>query len=249
MHRGSRKHVLDWLESPRFVPEFLQILSPIDVKVVARSSWAPVSHQYPDEARLEEWGPQNFGMHPAWSALSAWWLKKPRRANTPNWDLAMIAEIEGALGLVLVEAKANVREIGSAGKSGPTGSDGSCANHECIGEAIASARTALQSVCPGIAISRDSNYQLSNRIAFTWKLASLGIPVALIYLGFVGDDGICDVSSPFVDDAHWQSVLREHLQEVGAESLFEKRHQLSGAPFWFLSRSRRVLEISPTVAG
>jgi hypothetical protein len=39
--------------------------------------------------------------------------------------------------------------------------------------------------CP-FHISRDNRYQMSNRFAWSWKLASVGVPVVLVYLGFVG---------------------------------------------------------------
>jgi len=37
-------------------------------------------------------------------------------------------------------------------------------------------------------LSRDSLYQLANRFAWAWKIASLGVPVALVYLGFIAAD-------------------------------------------------------------
>lgn len=248
MYRGSRKHVLDWLERPHFAPELLGLLAPAIAKVIPRSVWAPAGYRLPDEARLDAWGPECFGAHLAWAELEHWWLREPRGANTPNWDLALVAEIEGELGLVLVEAKANVPELSTAGKGAPSHSDGSRANHERIGLAIESARSALLPACPQIAISRDSHYQLSNRIAFAWKLASLGIPVILVYLGFLGDEGIRDVGEPFADADHWHSEFEKHVRAVGATELLEKRHKLEGAPFWFLARAKRVLESSSSAA-
>ena len=44
------------------------------------------------------------------------------------------------------------------------------------------------------ALSTRHHYQLSNRFAWSWKLAMLGVPVVLLYLGFLNaqdmqDDG------------------------------------------------------------
>lgn len=245
MERGSRKHVLDWVTGRRFLPEFLQLLEPVDVKVTARSAWAPTGYDDSIEARLETWGPANFGRHEAWRELQRWWLAHEEGANTPNWDLALVAEIEGTQGLVLVEAKANVPELSAAGKRPPRDSTGSRRNHEHIGRAIEEARTALSPRSPGLRIARDSHYQLSNRIAFTWKLASLGIPAVLVYLGFTGDDGIADAGPPFRDDGHWKETLEEHLKGLSAGPLFEAPHTVQGVPFWLLARSRPVLEPSP----
>jgi hypothetical protein len=40
---------------------------------------------------------------------------------------------------------------------------------------------------PGFKLSRDAFYQVSNRMAWGWRLASLGVPVTVLYLGFVQD--------------------------------------------------------------
>ena len=244
MYRGSRKHVLDWVEHPNFTPELLELIRPITVKVTSRSTWTPQGYRWPDEARLEQWGPGRIGSEETWTELQRWWLAAPRGANTPNWDLAVVAEIEGEMGLVLVEAKANVPELSPHGKDQPSASENSQANHERIGAAIEQDRVALSGQAPGLTISRDTHYQLSNRLAFTWKLAEMGIPVVLVYLGFTVDNGIRDAGEPFADDKHWQRVFEGYAGDVGAATLFEKRHQLNGAPFWLLSRSRPVLQVS-----
>lgn len=247
--RGSRKHVLDWAEHPRFLPDLLQLLDPVDVKVTARSAWAPMGYADPVEARLETWGPRHLPSHAAWAELRRWWLAHEKGANTPNWDLALLAEIEGKPGLVLVEAKANVPELSTAGKAPPRDSDRSRQNHERIKRAIAEAREALEPLSPGIRIDRDSHYQLSNRIAFTWKLATLGIPTVLVYLGFAGDQGIADAGLPFRDDQHWKGTFKNHLRDLSAEPLCETRNTAGDVPFWLLARLRPVIEPSPARTG
>lgn len=116
MYRGSRKHVLDWTDQPRFLPELLQLVQPVSCRVTADSIWQPMGTDAPNEARLEQFGPQAFPLSPAWSTISTWWLKHARGANTPNWDIALSCDVEGTPGLVLVEAKANVPELSEAGK-------------------------------------------------------------------------------------------------------------------------------------
>lgn len=249
MYRGSRKHTLDWVEQPFFAPEVLDLTANADAKITSRTVWSPAGYRLTDEARLETWGPKYFGPHAAWAKLENWWLAVTRGANTPNWDLAVVAELAGQPGLILVEAKAHEAELKTAGKNEPDDSNNSRANHERIAAAIDSACKALSPLCSDLLISRDSHYQLSNRLAFAWKLASLGIPVALIYLGFIGDKGIADAGSPFSDAAHWHRAFNTHLSAVGASGLLDKRHQLECAPFWFLSRVRNVLEQSPPSVG
>ena len=99
--------------------------------------------------------------------------------------------------MALVEAKAHENELDLAGKRlRPGGSARSAENHERIGRAIAEAATALDRIVPGVRMSRDSHYQIANRVAYSWKLASMGVPVLLVFLGFTEDNGIADVGPP-----------------------------------------------------
>ena len=95
-----------------------------------------------------------------------------------------------------------------------------------------------------MAISQKSHYQLSNRIAFAWKLASLGIPTVLVYLGFCGDDGIRDAGEPFRDEAHWNETFAQYAHTLVPQGLFNQRLDCGKAPAWFLVRARDVLEVS-----
>jgi len=245
MDRGSRKHVLDWTDQPGFCVELLQVVSPlVDARITARSRWMPRGYAAREEARLETFGP-SVVPEADWTGLRRWWLAHERGANTPNWDIALACEIEGRPGLILVEAKANVAELSTDGK--PSNADASAAsreNHERIGQAITEACTALQRISGKTAISHTSHYQLSNRVAFAWKLASLGIPTALVYLGFVGDAGIADAGAPFADDADWKRVFAAYAHALVPENLFEARIDCGAAPAWFLVRSRQVIQQS-----
>lgn len=245
MARGSRKHVLDWTSVPEFCVEFLRLLEPLEARISSRSIWMPGGHRMPAEARLETFGPRAVPHEKAWPELRAWWLAHEAGANTPNWDLAMAVEIEGSPGFILVEAKANVPELSVAGKPRPpAASVAGAANHERIGKAIGQASVALQLHDSGVRLSLESHYQLSNRLAFMWKLATLGIPTVVVYLGFTGDNGIKDAGEPFVDDGHWRSVFMSHAASVVPSGMFERRLDCGLAPAWLLIRSRPVLEDS-----
>jgi hypothetical protein len=237
--------VLDWTDRPQFAVEVLELVAPVDCRLSARSKWMPRGYRSPNEARLETFGPEVLPNAETWSNLRKWWLVHERGANTPNWDIAASCEIEGRLGLVLVEAKANVPELSVAGKPSTTGASAASAeNHQRIGFAIDEARAALQRVSPSTAISRESHYQLSNRVAFAWKLASLGVPTVLVYLGFLGDDGIADAGPPFENAAHWEAVFAEYAHSLVPKDLFERRIVCDSAPMWLLLRSRPVIETS-----
>ena len=206
----------------------------------------PHGYHAPDEARLETFGPEFLADSPVWATLRKWWLAHERGANTPNWDIAMGCEVEGLPGLIVVEAKANVPELSVAGKPvDSTASAASAENHQRIGLAINEACVELQRLSVATAISRDSHYQLANRVAFTWKLASLGVPTVLVYLGFLGDDGIEDAGAPFADSAHWEATFAEYAHAMVPKDLFERRIDCGAAAAWFQVRSRRVIEASP----
>jgi hypothetical protein len=80
--------------------------------------------------------------------LKNWWLKKPRGAMLPNWDIASTCTIEAVKGLLLVEAKAHDKELSEAGKSQPTTANGQL-NHKQIGQAIDQANLGLNRVTAG----------------------------------------------------------------------------------------------------
>ena len=136
----------------------------------------------------------------------------PRGSNDPNWDFASSARLpDGRHGLVLIEAKAHVAEFSGEAKGKPPGNP---ENHERIGRAIEEAAEGLRQHWPSVAISRDRFYQFSNRVAFSWKLASLGIPTVLVYLGFTGDDGISDCGEPLRDHEHWARTVQDQVDPV-----------------------------------
>ena len=175
--------------------------------------------------------------------LTEWWLEKPRGARLPNWDIASTCTIEGIRGLLLVEAKAHDKELSEAGKSQPTTSN-SQVNHKHIGLAIDQANSGLNGVLKGWALSRDSHYQISNRFAWAWKLATLGVPVILVYLGFLNAMEMLDQGQPFNSSKAWHICMRNHAENIVPEDAWEKRLEIDGTPLWFLIRSMQVeLEI------
>lgn len=161
------------------------------------------------EARLGE--ADGYLTHQQRLFVTQWWLKVIKRSNTPNWDIASTCTIDGRPGLLLVEAKAHEVELSSGGRGkllGPKASANSRANHDQIGCAIASARVGLQNATSSSwAISRDTHYQMSNRFAWAWKLASMGLPVALIYLGFLNAN---EMSKPFGSHEAWEKAVYRH---------------------------------------
>jgi len=172
------------------------------------------------------------------SALTSWWLGVRKRANTPNWDIASTCSIRGAKGLLLIEAKAHVRELCKEGKNEPEDSKGSRRNHARIGEAIQEARAGLECASKvSWGISRDSHYQMSNRFAWSWRLAELGYPVVLVYLGFLNAVEMADRSAPLRDHRHWENIVRRHSENLFPPTIWGDSIEVNGRSIVSLIRS------------
>ena len=187
-----------------------------------------------DEARLD--CDDGFISSELQRQLRDWWLARNGRANTPNWDLASTCHIDGKKGLLLVEAKAHAAELSPDGKPPPEpNSANSKANHRRIGEAIQQANAGLRRATGGSwNLSRDHHYQLSNRFAWTWKLAMLGVPTVLVYLGFLKAE---EMSGWFRTKGDWERQLRDHASDVVDTSGWEKQHVVNGTPLVPLIRA------------
>lgn len=162
-------------------------------------------------------------------ALIDWWLAVPRGANTPNWDIAATATIDGREGLVLIEAKAHRSELSNGGHG-----IGNAANLSRIRSAVEEANLALRATHSSWCLSCDSHYQLANRFAWSWKLVSLGIPVVLVYLGFLN---ATEMSEPFDTDDAWECALREHARGVVPDSTWDQATDVNGTPLRALIRA------------
>lgn len=138
---GSRMHVLDWVERPghEFLASLNELLQPTGIEVALNDRWRPLGRHNPGELRLTR---ADDPLVPGDLArkLRAWWLAVDHPGkNDPNWDFATSATFPaGRRGLVLIEAKAHVAELANEAKGKPKGkSEGSAANHDSIGRAIA----------------------------------------------------------------------------------------------------------------
>jgi hypothetical protein len=248
MTRGSRKHILDWTSRPDFPDEFIKLIGLNDCKLSRTMVWQPMGHDEPEEACLEDCGLRFIPGTNCWRDLAAWWLSHQGGANKPNWDLVAACDIAGKPGLALVEAKAHEDELDWGGKRLRFGASAkSVENHERIGKAITEASMALSKVIPGVNISRDSHYQLANRVAYSWKLASMGIPVVLVYLGFTGDEGIADVGTPLRDHTHWERAMCAYTSAVLPEGFIDSFLDCGKSSMRLVVRSKPALAQSETL--
>jgi hypothetical protein len=151
-------------------------------------------------------------------------------ANTPNWDLATTCTMHGRPGLMLVEAKAHDRELKAAGHGVRR-----LENAVRIQAAISEANDGLKQCGGQWHLSCDSHYQLANRFAWGWKLASLGVPVVLVYLGFLQAAEMSDQGSPFDSHEDWEAAVRAHSRGVLPEGVWGNAYTRWEALRWFRS--------------
>ena len=143
--RGSRMHILDWLDGGQFIQGINGMLRPTELFVPQSGKRMPRGWDNTNEARLgkecDALIDNNLN-----AILLNWWLVNVR-GNVPNWDLACQALYRGKKpALTLVEAKAHVREFTNEdGGQGGQNAD----NLEHITQAIEEARAGLSLFTPG----------------------------------------------------------------------------------------------------
>lgn len=81
---------------------------------------------------------------------------------------------------------------------------------------------------------------MSNRFAWAWKLTDLGVPVVLVYLGFLNAAEMDDHGKPFADADNWRRTVVEHSRGLFPSTAWEQRWQCGSAPLIPLIRSREV---------
>jgi hypothetical protein len=72
---------------------------------------------------------------------------------------------------------------------------------------------------------------MSNRFAWTWKLTELGIPVVLVYLGFLKADEMIDRGQPFTSNEDWEQLVKAHSQSLVPPEVWGRKWTVNGQPF------------------
>jgi hypothetical protein len=227
--RGSRFRCLlsTSLSKPEYLKWINSLVQPF-AEVDDKDRFMPEGFSQPDEARLSE--ASKFLDDEKRKALTAWWLAVPDKANTPNWDFVSTCAIGERRGLILVEAKAHAAELKSNDCCSATNEN----NRKQIRQAIQEATAALGA---GWSLKDDQHYQLSNRFAWSWKIASLGVPVVLVYLGFLNAS---EMPEPFSSHPAWEDCLLEYAKDRVPENTWGSKVSVNGAGFIPLIRSADV---------
>lgn len=243
--KGSRlRCLLLTSQSDTEVASVLTSLVTPHASVTPEDHWAPRGLRDPDEGKLGE--TPGFLPEGGPDALTRWWLANPGRANTPNWDLVSTCRINDRTGLVLVEAKAHEAELGD-NQCGAVDAD----NIDRIDNALAEAMAGWNTQMPGFVLSAKTHYQLSNRFAFAWKLATMGVPVVLVYLGFLdakemewGDRVLLK------SQARWRDCVLDRSKGTIQQAAWDRTFDVDGTPVTVLIRSAVVaIDVRLPVAG
>lgn len=227
MAKGSKKHILQLIDN-NCIGNINELLNNTNAVFEDQDSIIPVSSINPKEVTLstyltKEWGDASLG-----TSFRKWWIKYGNR--TPQWDLIAKCKIDGVDGILLVEAKAHKSEIkGDKGKKQAVKEE-SIQNHKQIRRSIEEARDSINKFNreAEIDISIDTCYQLSNRVACAWWLASHKIPVVLLYLGFLNDHYFKD---KFESDRDWQKCFEKHAGIVGVQTILNHPIKTENAEF------------------
>ena len=200
--RGSRPRcVLLTHGTVQRVSDRLTAVASPALVVNSGDTWSPRGFGDAREVTLSDCSEALLGKHEQLE-LKRWWLATT--GKLPTWDLVASAKAGARKGLVLVEAKAHELELDSRRRTKV-----SSPNEVTITRALCEATAALEAVMPGWDLV-DAPYQLANRIAWGWKLASMGIPVVLVYVGFLHATEMSDLGEWFIDQAAWEGAVRRY---------------------------------------
>lgn len=238
--RGSkpRCHLLTHGSPEKVAAQLTSLIEPWG-KVDITDRWMPQGFMHITEAQLGRG--DNMLDAARGKALVNWWLAVPKGARVPNWDIASTCTIEGKPGLLLIEAKAHDEELNyeKAGKRrGHNESRGQRQNREQIHNRMQESSTGFtNSTQLEWALSIEHHYQMSNRFAWAWKLTELGIPVVLVYLGFLNATEMSDRGVPFSNHEAWAQIVMSHSGPLFPNEVWNHRWKLNGNTFIPLIKS------------
>ena len=236
--RGSRPRcvLLTDGRADRVAERLTRVVGRPEVMISSRDSWQPRGTCDVREAQLDKRleGGAVLLPDPLRRELGKWWLAtEAGRSGTPHWDIVSTCTISGQAGLLLVEAKAHSKELSWRDRCSATP-----ANRKQIESALEEANAGLSKLTGGSwCLSAKHHFQLANRFAWSWKLAAFGVPVVLLYLGFLDAVEMKDRGSPFGNEDEWRNTLLEHCRGVIDAMCWERTLEVGGTPLLPLIRT------------
>ncbi len=221
--------------------------------VDSSDTWAPRGPEAPAEIRIDE--VTGFLRSPDHKAeLRNWWTAEVVGTRTPTWDIASSCTINGVKGLLLIEAKAHIGELNSdhsGSREKPIlaqikkgFSDSTDAWNDALHE-YADARGFKLS--HNVKLSTDSHFQLCTHFAFAWKLADMGVPVILAYLGFLNVTELEDENRLiFRSKEMWNKCVFEKTSKPLPEEIWDATFHFNGTPLTVLRCTATIELPEPT---
>lgn len=226
--KGSKKHIFDFVNEFNFIDIFNDKFKDRNLKLDKNDVFNPNKFdekEYSIISFCKEYKNTHHFLEKIEKALTGWWVKKGKQ---PTWDLISTCTIKNKKGLLLVEAKAHKNEFDKGFKKLISTEDKKVENHEQIKKCIEEANDNL----PSFSLTTNSHYQLMNRIAFSWKISSLDIPVVLLYLGFIGD---CYFEKDyFEDEISWKKTFNQYIDKIVPNDFI---NNIDSTPFLFFEAS------------
>jgi len=226
--KGSYRHMLDLVSSPKFESILNDLLESTGARLAESDCRHPIGRSKKKdwtEAEVEDY----LKTHPIDRLPRGmdrkWWI--PFKGKRPTWDLLCHIEVANKPGLLLVEAKAHVGEIGEKNRKTPPekGNPRSLANDYSIRLRLAEASLSLAQLNIGnFHLSSDHHYQFSNRITYLHKLAREGVPTVLMYLGWLNSSDWTD--DPLKSHDHWEKIMRDHMEPIAPRQFAGGQSQL-----------------------
>jgi len=239
-HKGSKRCILELISSNDFLLEINSLVQGTGAIITTSDTWLPKGLTDPKEVELKDFLGQHFDPKLE-DQIIQWWLAIIRpTSTTPNWDMVSTCTINNQKGILLVEAKAHYVELNNESIGKIFNAKSSLLNHEKIGRVLKEVNDNINESIPGLSISRDCCYQLSNRIAYAWWLASHGIPVVLLYLGFLNAEDMRRDYRVFNTSADWEICFTEHIKKVGADQILNQWVNCGTGKFITIQRSLEI---------
>jgi len=240
--RGSkaRCHGLTHGNPEDVAARLTQLIAPFGV-VSPEDHWMPQGFDQLDEAELHKAVRLLYLDKEHCAQIRRWWFAifKGGLQTGPSFDIASTCMVTVAnqrkRGILLVEAKAHDEELIKEEGAKPlkeNPSEGQETNHKRIGEAINAANEPF-TLATGFScsLSRDTRYQMSNRFASACKLAELGYPVILVYLGFLNAKEMADQGKVLENATQWDALVKLHSMSLFPEEVWNQSWTLYNQPF------------------
>lgn len=233
--KGSKTAMQELVKRTSFIDEINGLLQKNEVSICAIEDSIPNAKNPNKEVTLSTFLRNNFGTQIA-ADITKWWIKNGNA--TPKWDLISKCTIKGEPGILLVEAKAHYGELKKDKKIlKQDATPDTLQNHDHIADIINSMNGQLKNEIKEISISIDTCYQFSNRVAHAWWLANQGIPVVLLYLGFLNVKDMEPKYTTFKKHDEWKNCFENHIKIVGAIELKDKTIDCGKSSFVTICKS------------